>query len=143
MFYFSDFPEGNDLSHWVIYTGSTAIFLIPIAIAAFIWSLWRTKRVWWLSGLFFLWLIATCWSLIVAFTGFQQLNLWQSRLQESHSIIPGTVRLMAAAFNMNRQACQFWFGIVVAAFALLVIVGIWRVIYRFTHEELRKTQKNE
>lgn len=128
MFYFSYLPEGNNLSHWIIYTGSAAILLISTTIMILIWSLLRTRRVWWLIGLFLLLLGTGVWSLRVAFVGSRQLNLLQHLIEnnpEATIYQPGSTE---ATFNMYTEACQFWFGVVVAAFVLLASLGVWWLV---------------
>lgn len=138
MVYYSD-PGLSDLYNWALRTGVCAGILFVVAALAFIWSLLRSRKVWWLSGIFLFLLGMGCWSLMVALNGFQQLSAFGDRLfQGRHSLTEEYVRfVLGTAYGEDVQRCQIQFGITVTLLAILTIIGLWWLLSHLTKRNMK------
>lgn len=137
-FFDSSFYMLPELYNWALSTGVAAILLIISATVILLWSLFRSRRVWWLSILFLLLLGGGIWSLIVTLIGFQQLNDFIARLAAARPIhgSPAYIHyVLGTAYGADVQRCQIQFWITLSLLMLLVIAGLWRLITHFVKKD--------
>lgn len=130
MSYYANFglPE---LYNAAQFTLISACILMLVAVIALIWSLLRTRKVWRFSGLCVLLLGIGCWSIFVAFTGFQQIVFFGTQLLRPHSISRAGVRhILGTAYGSDVLRCQIQVGIIAAAFVLLIGIALWQLLRR-------------
>lgn len=124
------------------FTLISACILILVAVIALIWSLVRSRKVWWFSGLCVLLLGIGCWSIFVAFTDFQQIVFFGTQLQHPHSLSLAVLHhVLGTAYGSDVQRCQIQVGIMAAAFVLLIGIALWRLLRRPMSRDSKPLEK--
>lgn len=140
MSFFSDngFYQFPELYHWALYTGIAAVLLVVASIAILVWSLLRSQKSWKISVFAAFCVCLGIWSLTVALVALQQLHVFENRLEQRPRITLAYVHyVLGTAYETDLRMCQIQFGIIVAVFIFLIVLGIRSL----THRLPRKTGK--
>jgi hypothetical protein len=130
-----DLPELYNAAQFTLISACT---LILVAVIALIWSLLRSRKVWWFSGLCVLLLGIGCWSIFVAFTGFQQIVFFGIQLQHPHSLsLAALHHILGTAYGADVLRCQIQVGVIAAAFVLFVVVVCRQLLRRPMSKDIR------
>lgn len=126
-------PGLPELYYWALLAAVCASVFILFTAIVLIWSLLRTEKRWWFSGVFLLLFGVGCWSLVIALIGFQQWHAFTDRFNLFyHDPSPAAVRaILGTAYRADIERCQIQLGIIITLLVLLTIADLRRRLLRF------------
>lgn len=115
-----------ELCDWIIFTGWAAVLLLLTVLAFFLPGISRAKSAWWQYLALLLIAGLGVWSIVVAYTGYQQWLHFHTLLRP-HGLYAGFYFVRTPYLAVLR-ACQFQFALLASILIVLLGVAGWQLL---------------